>query len=75
MCRAGVEDAGLLSKEYARQRYELIDWMKNNSDARPGDPYPFQGGENPFLDLLKMLGFESVTVSDGDKFAHQVLIE
>jgi hypothetical protein len=28
-----------------------------------------------FLDLLKMLGFESVTVSDGDKFAHQVLIK
>ena len=26
---------------------------KNNPAARPGDPYPFQGGENPFSDLLK----------------------
>ena len=28
-----------------------------------------------FLDLLKMLGFKSVTVGDGSKFAHQVLIQ
>ena len=28
-----------------------------------------------FLDLLKMLGFESVTVSDGDEFTHQILIK
>ncbi len=25
-----------------------------------------------FLDLLKMLGFTQITVSDGDKFAHQI---
>jgi gamma-glutamyltranspeptidase/glutathione hydrolase len=45
--------AGLLSKEYARARFETIDWERNNSDARPGDPYPFQGGKNPFLELLE----------------------
>lgn len=45
--------AGLLSKAYARQRRALIDPAKNNPAARPGDPYPFQGGENPFSDLLK----------------------
>ncbi len=45
--------AGLLSKEYARHRYEQIDWKKNNADAKPGDPYAFQDGENPFLDLLE----------------------
>lgn len=28
-----------------------------------------------FLDLLKLLGFELVTVSDGDAFAHQIAIE
>lgn len=28
-----------------------------------------------FLDLLKVLGFESVTVSDGADFAHQILIK
>ncbi|MGB0683175.1 MAG: molybdopterin-guanine dinucleotide biosynthesis protein A [Magnetovibrionaceae bacterium] len=28
-----------------------------------------------FLDLAKMLGFEMLTVSDGDRFAHQILID
>lgn len=28
-----------------------------------------------FLDLAKLLGFKSVTVSDGDAFTHQVIIE
>ena len=28
-----------------------------------------------FLDLMKMLGFESVTVSDGDSFTHQIILE
>ena len=44
---------GLLSKEYARGRFAGIDWKKNDPAAKPGDPYPFQGGEaNPYLDLL-----------------------
>ena len=44
---------GLLSKEYARERMELIDWKKNDPDVKPGDPYPFQGMKNPYLELLK----------------------
>ncbi len=44
---------GLLSKDYARARYESIDWEKNDEGARPGDPYRFQNGDNPFLDLLE----------------------
>ncbi len=44
---------GLLSQEYARHRFEQIDWQRNNPDTRPGDPYPFQGGVNPFLELLE----------------------
>ena len=44
---------GLLSKEYAQARFGTIDWSRNNARARPGDPYPFQGGENPFPDLLE----------------------
>ena len=44
--------AGLLSKGYARQRLALINWKKNNPDLRPGDPYPFQAGTNPFTHLL-----------------------
>jgi gamma-glutamyltranspeptidase/glutathione hydrolase len=43
---------GLLSKEYAKDRAALIDWEKNDPDAGPGDPYPYQGGTNPFADLL-----------------------
>jgi gamma-glutamyltranspeptidase/glutathione hydrolase len=44
--------AGLLSKEYARKRGAAIDGASPRPDARPGDPYPFQGGANPFRDLL-----------------------
>jgi len=42
----------LLSKDYAKERLKLVDWKRNNPDTRPGDPYPFQGGTNPFLNLL-----------------------
>ncbi|MCZ6725906.1 MAG: gamma-glutamyltransferase, partial [Acidobacteria bacterium] len=45
--------AGLLSKEYARQRFGEIDWERNDDDTKPGDPYPFQGGEHPFPHLLQ----------------------
>ena len=44
---------GLLSKEYAKSRLAKIDWQKNDPAAKPGDPYPFEGGTNPFLDLLE----------------------
>jgi len=44
---------GLLSKEYALARAKLINWDKNDPEARPGDPYPFQGGANPFLKHLE----------------------
>ncbi|HVR29255.1 MAG TPA: gamma-glutamyltransferase, partial [Thermoanaerobaculia bacterium] len=45
--------AGLLSKDYARARLELVSWERNDPAIGPGDPYPFQGGTNPFLDLLE----------------------
>ena len=44
---------GLLSKEYAKARVDEINWEKNNAEAKPGDPYPFQGDTNPFLHLLE----------------------
>ena len=44
---------GLLSKEYAKQRFRQINWERNDPDIKPGDPYPFQGGTNPFLELLR----------------------
>jgi len=43
---------GLLSKDYAKERLKLIDWNKNNPDIRPGDPYPFERKQNPFLNFL-----------------------
>ena len=43
---------GLMSKEYAKQRYAQIDWSRNDPTIKPGDPYPFQGGTNPFAQLL-----------------------
>ncbi len=43
---------GLLSKEYAAARARLIDFEKNDPRVKPGDPYPFQGGTNPYAHLL-----------------------
>ncbi|MBT8080735.1 MAG: gamma-glutamyltransferase, partial [Gammaproteobacteria bacterium] len=45
--------AGLLSKKYAAQRREQIDWQRNNPNTKPGDPYPFQDDRNPYLKLLE----------------------
>jgi gamma-glutamyltranspeptidase/glutathione hydrolase len=45
--------AGLLSKEYARKRFAQIDWERNDPKIKPGDPYPFMGEKNPFLDLIE----------------------
>ena len=44
---------GLLSKEYAKARAATIRMDRNDAQAGPGDPYPFQGGRNPFADLLR----------------------
>ena len=44
---------GLLSKEYAKERAKLIGYDHNDATAAPGDPYPFEGRTNPFVDLLK----------------------
>ena len=44
---------GLLSKDYAQQRAAQMDLERNDANVRPGDPYPFQDGENPFEELLE----------------------
>jgi gamma-glutamyltranspeptidase/glutathione hydrolase len=46
---------GLLSKEYAKARLKLIDWEKNDPRSGPGDPYPYEGKKNPWLNLLSAL--------------------
>ena len=43
---------GLLSKAYARERAALISPERNDTTIGPGDPYPFQGGTNPFRHYL-----------------------
>jgi gamma-glutamyltranspeptidase/glutathione hydrolase len=43
---------GLLSKEYAKARAATIRPDRNDAHAGPGDPYPYQGGTNPYRDLL-----------------------
>ncbi|HYE58100.1 MAG TPA: gamma-glutamyltransferase [Rhodothermales bacterium] len=44
---------GLLSKDYALARAATINPERNDPRVRPGDPYPYQGGTNPFRELLE----------------------
>ena len=55
---------GLLSKDYAKARLETIDWDRNDPNAGPGDPYPFQGEENPFTDLLERWGTRAAVTTE-----------
>jgi gamma-glutamyltranspeptidase/glutathione hydrolase len=58
---------GLLSKEYARQRAQLINPNRNDPDIKPGDPYPFQGGTNPYLPLLQRWSGQPTTTSQEEE--------
>jgi len=49
---------GLLNKEYAKQRAGLINAERNDHGIGPGDPYPFEGKTNPYLNFLKKRGFD-----------------
>ena len=51
---------GLLSKEYAKERVRQMNREANDPAAKPGDPYPFQGGVNPYLDRLQQFGTASI---------------
>ena len=55
---------GLLSKEYAASRAAQIDWERNDPGVLPGDPYPFQGGANPFLHLIE--GWNTAPIATPD---------
>jgi gamma-glutamyltranspeptidase/glutathione hydrolase len=48
---------GLLSKEYAKQRAKLINPDRSQPNIVPGDPYPFEGKTNPFLNLIPQKTF------------------
>ena len=51
---------GLLSKDYAKERIKGINLEKNDPAVKPGDPYPFEGRKNPFLNYLENWGKEDV---------------
>jgi gamma-glutamyltranspeptidase/glutathione hydrolase len=61
---------GLLSKDYAKERFARIRWDRNDPDVRPGDPYPFQSGTNPFhtqLDQWRTIPGERTGVPAQDR--------
>ncbi|MGH8131573.1 MAG: gamma-glutamyltransferase family protein [Steroidobacteraceae bacterium] len=59
---------GLLSKEYAKERAALIKPDRNDPSIGPGDPYPHQGGSNPYLETLKKRA-AAVPPFDAERFA------
>jgi gamma-glutamyltranspeptidase/glutathione hydrolase len=56
---------GLLSKEYARARIQGINPLRNNAHAGPGDPYPFQGEQNPYLEWIQNWNTVADSTSSG----------
>ena len=62
---------GLLSKAYAKQRAGEINALQNNPNTAPGDPYPYEGKQNPFLNLLKQRAI--VTGTDTTKSNSSVI--
>ncbi|MEP0986636.1 gamma-glutamyltransferase [Ekhidna sp.] len=44
---------GLMSKEYAKARLKEINWEMNDPEVKPGDPYPYQNGKNPYLKYIE----------------------
>lgn len=66
---------GLLSKEYAKARIKQINWEKNDPGVKPGDPYPFQGGENPYLHLLEKMGKDKSESDTNSSFTARISFE
>jgi gamma-glutamyltranspeptidase/glutathione hydrolase len=61
---------GLLSKDYAKSRAAHISPAAANDPAiGPGDPYPFQGGTNPYADLLRKRAAAALPAFDAARFA------
>jgi gamma-glutamyltranspeptidase/glutathione hydrolase len=66
---------GLLSKEYAKERLKQVNWDQNDDQAKPGDPYPFQAGdqENPYLKYLEewkneMMAYQQIDMNPRGEF-------
>ena len=67
---------GLLSKDYAHARAGKIDWSHNDANVKPGDPYAFQGGTNPYTELLQKWPSawppKASTAAPGSEARHEV---
>jgi gamma-glutamyltranspeptidase / glutathione hydrolase len=66
---------GLLSKEYAKQRAATIRKDRNDAKAGPGDPYPFQGGKNPYATQLQQQSQAALGALDQAELTAQQLAE
>jgi gamma-glutamyltranspeptidase/glutathione hydrolase len=55
---------GLLSKEYAKQRAKQINWERNDPKIGPGDPYPFEGKQNPYFKSKQSVAYSSPIVDE-----------
>jgi gamma-glutamyltranspeptidase/glutathione hydrolase len=66
---------GLLSKEYAKQRAATINPDRNDVSAGPGDPYPFQGGSNPYADQLQRQRKAALDALDRSELTAQQLAD
>lgn len=57
---------GLLSKEYAKLRASQMRMDNNDANVGPGDPYPFEGRQNPYAELLKQhAAYTDTTIKEG----------
>lgn len=66
---------GLLSSEYAGFRRAQINWERNDANTKPGDPYPYQGSKNPYLDLLeKWTPIPPSAVAEGEDGFQQAML-
>jgi gamma-glutamyltranspeptidase / glutathione hydrolase len=59
---------GLLSKEYAKERARLINWEKNDPKIGPGNPYPYEGKTNPYMETIKKRGFVASASPINDEY-------
>lgn len=60
---------GLLSKDYAKQRVKMINKEKNDKYTKPGNPYPFQGETNPYLNYIEQWNKD---LSDATPFRNEL---
>ncbi len=63
---------GLLSKDYAKKRAAQINPLKNDAKAAPGDPYPFEGKTNPYLNYLQQWGLVYNTTPPDENYLDQL---